>query len=159
MNKKKYFLIIFIFFAVVITIINVFANSSMKEKNKRTEKYFTNLDLKVRGTICSIEEQTDTHKYLITLKNIKSNKKNYKKNSPLGPYFCITKGDLAVFAEHYDNYQIGDSIIIGENKTDLVKCISTDGNIKFIKKRKEALLYDIAWPNERMKKLIENGCK
>ena len=81
MNKKKYFLIIFIFFAVVITIINVFANSSMKEKNKRTEKYFTNLDLKVRGTICSIEEQTDTHKYLITLKNIKSNKKNYKKKT------------------------------------------------------------------------------
>lgn len=159
MSKKKGLILMLALFIITIVIINIIASVSNTRSNKITNEYFENLDLKVQGVICAVEEQTDTYKYLITLKNVKSNKNTYSKPSPLGAYFCITKGQLAVFTDHNDNYKIGDSISIGENSTDLIKCISKNGNTKFIKKRKEAMLYNIGNPNKKMIQLIKMGCK
>jgi hypothetical protein len=159
MTKRKAFLIIAGFMILTITIINVIGNKISSELNKKTNEYFENLDLKVTGIICGIEKQTDTHKFLVTLKKVKSNYKDYSKPSSLGAYFCITQDDLAVFADHSENYEIGDSITLGDNITDLIKCVSSIGKIKFIKKRKDAMLYTIAKPNKRMVELIEIGCE
>ncbi|WP_299110941.1 hypothetical protein [uncultured Winogradskyella sp.] len=159
MSRRKGIILIAVFMIIIITVINLIGNKFSSESNKKTNEYFENLDLKVTGVICGIEKQTDTYKFLITLKKVNSNYKDYLKPSSLGAYFCITKGDLAIFADHSDRYKIGDSIIIGENKTDLIKCVSKDGKVKFIKKRKNAMLYTIVKPNKRMDELIKMGCE
>ncbi len=139
---------------IMIIIINLTINTSISNTDSITKVYFTNLELEVSGTICAVEEQTDTHKYLITL-----NTRNYSKPSPLGVNFCVIKGDVAIFADHHDGYKIGDTIRIGENKIDLIKCIAADGTTKFIKKRSNAMLFTVASPNKRMKQLIALGCQ
>jgi len=157
-NKKKLYLGVIIFISMII-VINLIGYKSEEAKRIYTETYFENFDLELKGVICNIEEQTDSHKYLVSLNTIESNYKNYGKTNSLQAIFCLKKDKYAVFADHTDKYEIGDTIIIGENKFDLIKCISKNGDLKFVKKRKETLLYTVAPPNERMKKLIDIGCK
>ncbi len=157
-SKRVKILLMAVFMIIGIIIINIKGNKTSSILNKRTDEYFENLDLKVTGVICGIEEQTDSHKFLVILNRVHSNYNTYFKPSSLGAYFCIKRGDLAIFADH-SHYEIGDSISIGENKTDLIKCFSKKGELKFIKKRNNTLLYTIAKPNKRMEELIEVGCE
>ena len=143
----------------MIVLINVSTNKEQSEFRKVEKKFFKGIKLKMSGTVCNVEKQTDTYKFLITLKNIKSNYPNYSEFGTNGINFCVIYNDISVFADHFENYKIGDSIIIGENENDLIKCISVNGEIKLTKKRKEAMLYDIGIPNKRMIELIEQGCK
>ncbi|WP_165748833.1 hypothetical protein [Cellulophaga sp. Z1A5H] len=159
MTAKKLFFLMLGVMVIMMIIINLMINTSNSNADSITEDYFTNLELEVSGTICAVEKQTDTYKYLITLKDIKANTTDYTKPSPLGVNFCVIKGAVAIFADHYDGYKIGDTIRIGENKTDLIKCISTDGTTRFIRKRSDAMLYTVASPNKRMKQLIVLGCQ
>ncbi|QXP54641.1 hypothetical protein H0I25_11140 [Cellulophaga sp. HaHa_2_95] len=158
-SRKKGILLMAGFMILVIVVINVIATMSSTDSNGIQREYFKKLDLKVTGIICGVEKQTDSYKFIVTLKNIETNFNDYSKPSALGAYFCITKGSLAVFADHYDGYKIGDSIYIGENKTDLIKCVSKEGKTKFVKTRRNAMLYSISSPNKRMTKLIEIGCE
>ncbi|QWX83002.1 hypothetical protein H0I23_11075 [Cellulophaga sp. HaHaR_3_176] len=136
MSRKKGLLLMVGFMIITITVINLIANKSITNSRKIEVEYFKNLDLKVTGVICGIEKQTDTYKFLITIKNIKSNYKEYSKPSTLGPYFCIIKNDIAIFADSNDGYKLGDSIYIGENNTDLIKCVSKMAILNLLKKER-----------------------
>lgn len=140
-----------------IALINLVGISINSDKNQIQTKYFENLDLKISGVICSIEEQNDTYKLIVTLGDIKSYYQEYKKNSPLLAYFCIHNDENVVFVDHGD-YSIGDTIYLGENSSDLIRCVSEEGKLKFTKKRSDAILYTIATPNERMEELLKLGC-
>jgi hypothetical protein len=159
MKKIIQFSLMVIVFILMIIWINVTTNKKQTEFRKIEIGFFENMKLKLSGTICSVEEQTDTHKFLITLKNIKSNYPNYSEFGKNGINFCIIYNDISVFADHFGNYKIGDSIVIGENENDLIKCISVDGEIKLTKKRQEGMLYNLGIPNKRMIELVKKECK
>lgn len=158
MKKYLYPLIIISFLTITFVIINI-TNKTQSKLYKIERDFFKNTDLELKGIICNIEKQTDTYKFLITLNNIKSNYPNYSTFGSTDTNFCVIINDLAVFADHFNNYKIGDTIYIGENSTDIIKCVSTNGKIKLIKKREKGMLYEIDKPNKRMIELINIGCK
>jgi len=118
-SKKKIGLLMLSFMIFTIVIINVGTNILSSSKNKTQNEFFRNIDLKLKGIVCSVEKQTDTYKFIVTLRDIESNYNEYKKNSPLRAFFCIHNKDIAVFSDHND-YSIGDTIYLGENKIDLI---------------------------------------
>ena len=46
--------------------------------------------------------------------------------------FCIIYNDISVFADHFGNYKIGDSIVIGENENDFLVIEYLDGDKVYV---------------------------
>jgi len=96
MKRRYYILTIVTFLISTIIIINYFDSIEEAERIEIKKEYFNNFDLFIKGTVCGIEQQYDTHKFLITLNVLESNYENYSKKA-LGAIFCLKKGNTAVF--------------------------------------------------------------
>jgi hypothetical protein len=145
-------------FVLFIIMINIITNKSSKDFLLAQEEYFHTLDLKLKGTVCNVELQNDTYKYLITVDVTQSNYINFDKKLR-NTLFCLKKDNIAVFADHSDSYEVGDIVEIGVDSTYLISCMNRLGQHKFKKKRDDMMVYRISSPHDRMIKLVEYGCR
>lgn len=154
-NPKKVFFTLLFLFIVSIFLFNFFVKKQQSIGREVEKQYFKEYDLKLKGIVCIVEEQTDTYKFIIGLEVFESNYKEY----PLkisGTDFCIKKNNYAAFADHNKNYAIGDTVLIGFDENYLIKCINK--NLKFVRNRNDMMLYKTASPNNRMKEIVSLGC-
>ncbi|MDC1161844.1 hypothetical protein OAT18_00220 [Tenacibaculum sp.] len=154
---KKNIYIIFIFLLSTIVSINYFTNKKENKERDIEKKYFETLDLKLEGRVCNVEKMEKTYGFLITLTSINSNLKNYSKEV-LKTIFCVKKRNTVVFADS-DSYEIDDIVSIGSDINTLIVCKDYSGKIKFLKKRKQGMLFHLRSPKKRMIKLLEEGCE
>jgi hypothetical protein len=157
MRKIHWFLFIIFFIVITIITINIKDKKEEIDRTKIKKEYFREFDLYIKGAVCNIEQQYDTHKFLITLNVLESNQENYSKKG-LGAIFCLKKKNVAVFADHHLEYEVGDIIYIGLNNSPLIICEDFKGNRKFTKKSDEVFLYYIAPSLKRMDELVNLGC-
>lgn len=157
-SKKTRFLIILAIFITMIILINYCSSTMNHNKSKAELRYFENLDLKLKGIICNVEPQRHKHYSIITIEIISSNHKEHY-YTPIGSTFCIVKDNQAVFVDGYEDFEIGDSITIGGNNTDLIRCVSKKGTLKLLKKRSQGKLFTLDNPKKRMKEIVKTKCK
>ncbi|CAM1343712.1 hypothetical protein [Tenacibaculum amylolyticum] len=160
MNPRRLFLRLLFFLISFIVVVNIISSNLESDSTNKRLKYFESFDLKLKGVICSIEKSKpfDSYKFFVTVNVLESNKKEFLDIGVNGAAFCMKKGNIVVFVDHFNNYSIGDTVLIGSDNDKIIECIDHIGKIKLIKRRNEVITYDPIKTNKKIKELLKKGC-